>query len=139
MPYYNEAQASYIAQSGVIPYRHKAGHLEILLVRNNRNSRWVVPKGLVEPDMTAAESAIEEAWEEAGLEGEISDTAVGFYTYEKWGGICRVEVYSFRVTYLHDHWPEDFRRRTWFTVNQAADKVRETELKSLILNLPDWI
>ena len=72
-------------QSGVIPYRFKQGVLEILLITSQHRKRWVIPKGVIEPDLTAVESAIQEAWEEAGLTGRASEQTIGSYIYYKWG------------------------------------------------------
>ncbi|WP_371514877.1 NUDIX domain-containing protein [Brevundimonas denitrificans] len=35
------------------------------------HGRWIFPKGMVEDDMTPARSAAKEAWEEAGVRGDI--------------------------------------------------------------------
>ena len=50
-----------IPQSGVIPYRVREGQVEVLVITSSDGLRWVVPKGLVEPGMTAADSAAKEA------------------------------------------------------------------------------
>ena len=49
-----------ILQSGVIPYRWRDGRLEVLLITSMRSGDWIVPKGLIEPDMTAHDSAAKE-------------------------------------------------------------------------------
>lgn len=126
-------------QSGVIPYRFTNGDIEIMLITNRKGKRWVIPKGIVEPDMTPQESALEEAWEEAGIEGELSFDAIGEYRYEKWGGVCRVEVFLLQVHVLAYDWLESFRAREWFTVEQAAKRVREKGLKQIIRDLPTLI
>lgn len=38
-----------------------------------------------------------EAWEEAGVEGEVEQGKLGRYHYEKWGAQCDVTVYAMRV------------------------------------------
>lgn len=53
-----------------------------------------LPKGVVDPGMTPPASAIEEAWEEAGIEGLVDETPLGTDDYEKWGGTCTVEVFA---------------------------------------------
>ena len=40
-------------QSGVIPYRVRKGNLEILLITSRRERRWIIPKGIIEPDYSA--------------------------------------------------------------------------------------
>ena len=47
-------------------------------------------KGIKDPGLSPRESAAKEALEEAGIEGEIADAALGSYTCEKWGATCTV-------------------------------------------------
>jgi 8-oxo-dGTP pyrophosphatase MutT (NUDIX family) len=49
-------------QSGVIPYRRAITGWEFLLITSRNARRWLIPKGLVEPDLTPVESAIKEAF-----------------------------------------------------------------------------
>lgn len=127
----NHPDSLYI-QSAVIPYRIIDGKLRILLITSRRRKRWIAPKGVVEPDMTPADSAAKEAWEEAGIRGEVDQQALGEYTYKKWGGTCTVTVYAMHVTKELRKWPEDFRSRKWLSPKQAAKRVREKDLKRLI-------
>lgn len=126
----------YFRQSAVIPYRRRDGELEVLLVTSSRGRRWVIPKGIVEPGMTPQASACAEALEEAGVEGRITGTCLGTYEYEKWGGTCSVQVFLLLVERVHDAWQEDHRDRRWLSPDDAAGRVRETELKRLLTALP---
>jgi 8-oxo-dGTP pyrophosphatase MutT (NUDIX family) len=101
-------------QSAILPYRMRGGDLEVLIITSRKGSRWVLPKGIVEPGMTAAASAAKEAMEEAGVEGRIVAQSLGNYRYRKWGGTCEVEVFPMEVTTQRKKWPEStFRRREW--------------------------
>ena len=122
----------YYTQSAVVPYRVRDGRVEILLITSRRSKRWIVPKGIVEADLTPQESAAKEAWEEAGVSGEVDATPLGVYRYEKWGDVCHVTVYALRVEEELAAWPEDFRTREWVSAKEAAKRVREAELKALI-------
>ena len=119
-------------QSAVIPYQHRDGHLEVLLITNNRRTRWVLPKGLVDEGLSAAESAAKEAFEEAGLRGVVSPEALGRYEYDKWGGTCVVEVFLMAVTESLDKWQESHRTRRWLPPELAANLVDEPELATII-------
>ncbi len=125
----------YYIQSAVVPYRIRDGKIEILLITSRRRKRWVVPKGIVEPDLSPSESAAREAWEEAGIEGTVAPEPLGTYTYTKWGDLCTVTVYPMRVEVELQNWPEEFRDRTWVSVKKAIKRVREDELKLLIGDL----
>jgi phosphohistidine phosphatase len=129
----------YLPQSGVIPYRQENGQLEILLITSNDGERWVVPKGFIEPGLTAAQSAAKEALEEAGIEGVISEESLGFYTYRKWGSTYRVELFLLRVTRQWDHWQESHRCREWLTVADASGRVSIPDLQNLLLRIPEQV
>ena len=133
----------FVAQSAVIPYRNKKG-LEILLVTSLGTGRWVLPKGHVENEMTPRESAIKEAFEEAGINGKVPDKKVGDYVYHKDdkidGTTYKVAVYAMRVTYELDIWPEDNqRKREWMSAEKAAHSVDEIELRQLILGFAETL
>jgi phosphohistidine phosphatase len=120
-------------QSAVLPVRRRAGRAEILLITSRKRTRWVLPKGVVDPGLSAAASAAKEALEEAGILGRIDPTPLGTYSYSKWGGICDVEVYSMAVTQQLDDWAESHRDRQWLSPREAAARVEEPALKALIL------
>jgi len=64
-------------QCAAIPYRKtEAGNLEILLVTSRGKGNWILPKGNVKPGKSAAVSAAEEAYEEAGARGVIDQALV---------------------------------------------------------------
>ena len=120
-------------QSAAIPLRLRDGVADVLLVTSRSGKRWVIPKGIVEPDLSPAASAAKEAWEEAGVRGIVRPGSVGTYRYRKWGGTCTVEVFILDVERLEDAWPEQaLRRRRWFGIDRAAGLVREEDLAEMI-------
>ena len=56
-----------------------AGRSQVLLVTSRDTGRWVIPKGWPMPDRTPEAAAAREAWEEAGVEGEVSDRCIGLF------------------------------------------------------------
>ena len=56
-------------QFGAVPYRRGAGGLEFLVITSRRTGRWIFPKGGKMPFLSAADTAAEEAYEEAGVRG----------------------------------------------------------------------
>lgn len=122
-------------QSAVIPYRFKSGKLEILLITSLKKKNWIIPKGFVENEMTPQESAVKEAFEEAGVDGKINSEPLGVYYQEKWGGTCRIKVYAMPVENEYDTWPEkDLRIREWFPAKKAIIQIRNDDLKALLKN-----
>lgn len=118
---------------------HKAAPvLEVLLITSLNSKRWILPKGWPEPDLTPAESAAHEAFEEAGVTGKIDAAPVGRYHYlkEKKDGSgmpCHVQVFALQVTkQLHD-WPEKGARELiWLPLDQAAVRVSEPGLRQVL-------
>ena len=131
------ANAKVIRQSAVIPYRWQGERLRVLLITSRRSGDWIVPKGLVEPDMTEHDSAAKEAHEEAGVLGDVGTEPVGSFEYEKWGGVCVVRVYDLEVRRELSDWPEQGdRTRKWVDAGEAADLVKHAALGKLIAGLP---
>jgi phosphohistidine phosphatase len=127
-------------QSAALPYRKRDGHTEVLLVTSRSGRRWLLPKGIVEPGMTAPASAAREAHEEAGIEGAVSDRALGSYRQNKWGGACRIEVFPMQVTREFEDWPEAaIRRRKWLTLKAAAKRLESKKLRGILTSLPKRI
>jgi 8-oxo-dGTP pyrophosphatase MutT (NUDIX family) len=119
-------------QSAVIPYRKGPSGLEVLLVTSRKGTRWVLPKGVVEPNLSPAASAANEALEEAGVRGAIDAEPLGTDQYRKWGGICTVQVFVMEVEEVVADWPEArTRRRAWLTVDDARRRVDEEGLKQI--------
>src|SRR5947209_8870470 len=118
--------SEWILQAAAIPLRQG----RICLVTSSSGKRWVIPKGLIDPVKTAAEIALQEAWEEAGLVGVLRPEPVGSYFYEKYGGTCRVAVFWMDVTEVADQWPERaFRERVWLPAREAVQRIDEAALR----------
>jgi 8-oxo-dGTP pyrophosphatase MutT (NUDIX family) len=127
-------------QSGVIPFRRERDGVRILLIKSRSRKRWVIPKGIVEPDLSPQESAQKEAYEEAGITGKIINGTIGKYAYKKWGGKCTVQVFLLEVEKIFEDWPEAFfRTREWTSVEEASKRVDENQLKKIILTIPAYI
>ena len=110
----------------------------VLLITSRETRRWVLPKGWAERGVEAHEQAASEAFEEAGLEGEIGAVRLGSYRYDKQlrGGRSipvRVDVFPLEVERRHDDWPEKGQRdRLWLPAREAAPLVDEPDLRALI-------
>lgn len=117
------------------------GEIEVLVVTSRDTGRWIVPKGWPIKDKKPWEAAAQEAFEEAGVSGTMSNTPLGTYKYDKWVSKnesipCLVTVYAMAVDKKHKSWPEDDeRRRRWLSPERAAKRVIEPELKAILLGL----
>lgn len=104
-----------LPQAAAIPFRELEGFgYEVLLVTNSSRDAWVFPKGAVKRGHTAENTALREAWEEAGIEGRLMVPAVGCFSYVKGNGLAMVETFLMKVEVVHDAWEEQFeRKRRW--------------------------
>lgn len=125
-------------QVAALCYRRSAKGLRILLITSRDTGRWVIPKGWPMRNRTEAQAAAREAYEEAGLRGEVEERSIGFYIYSKRAGRttafpCMVRLYPLEAREILRKYPEFGQRRVkWFSPAKAARKVREPELAHLI-------
>jgi 8-oxo-dGTP pyrophosphatase MutT (NUDIX family) len=128
-------------QYAALPVAQIDGELRVLLVTSRETHRWVIPKGWAEEDLTPSGLAAKEAYEEAGVVGDITSEPVGCYSYSKRlkdgsSIMCDVEVFRMTVERLLPEWPEHGQReRQWFTPRQAAEQVAEAGLIDLLRSL----
>ena len=112
--------------------------LEVLLITSLNSKRWILPKGWPEADLTEAQSAARESFEEAGVTGKVNATPIGAYHYlkEKKDGSglpCRVEVFALAVTKQLQDWPEKGARTlAWVPLDQAIKQVSELGLRPVL-------
>jgi 8-oxo-dGTP pyrophosphatase MutT (NUDIX family) len=131
-------------QVAALPVRRGPdGALRVMLVTSLQTQRWIIPKGWPWPDHHDHLAAAAEAREEAGVLGEVRAKSIGSYTYQKRkkaAGLVpvRVSVFLLEVREELETWPECKRRqRAWFTLSDAAARVREPELRELILHVEE--
>ena len=126
--------AYYYTQSSVIPYRRHQGELQVLIVSSSKKKHWVVPKGIAGPGHGLQASAGKEAWEEAGVEGDVEQAAIDSYSYAKWGSTCTVSVFPMQVTRMltDDEWEESHRGRQWVSPRVAAMLLKQPELGEIV-------
>jgi len=133
--------AYYYRQSCVVPFRIEDGDINVLLVSSSSGKHWVVPKGIHDPGLSAQESALEEAREEAGILGYTLDAPLGHYKYEKWDATCNVTAFPMVVEQELDfpEWEESHRLRKWVSLEAAVELVNTPELSRIIAQLPAYM
>jgi len=128
-------------QYAALAWRHSGRGREVLLISSRDTGRWVIPKGWPNKGLSPAQTAAREAYEEAGLGGQISKKPIGEFEYGKRlenGRVqpCKVEVFAMEQMVQHPDWPEQGQRTLqWFSVPEAAEAVQEPELKDIIRKL----
>ena len=96
-------------KTGVVATREKNGRTEVLLV-STKNKGWGVPKGNLMPELGKKKTALEEAYEEAGVLGEITDNRKATIEHPDW----TLDLYPMKISKLLKKWPEmDWREREW--------------------------
>ena len=120
-------------QSGVVPVLRAGGETRVVLVTSRKNGQWIVPKGVVERNMSPEESALKKAREEAGVTGAVSGPELGRYSYRKWGGICTVQLFPMAVEAVLDDWDEMHeRKRAVLSPPEAVAAIADRELRALV-------
>ena len=125
-------------QYAALPYRIEAGQVWILLITSRGTRRWVIPKGWPMHGRRPQDAAATEAAEEAGIVGEVEDTPLGSYRYDKRlkgddTSAVQVIVFPFRVQAQAEDWKEQGQRMfEWFRYQRAATLVAEPALRHII-------
>ena len=126
-------------QIGALPFRRgRDGSQRFLLVTSRESRRWVIPKGWPMKGRKPFQAAAREAYEEAGLRGQVGKRPLGYYLYEKRlknleAVLCQVKVFPLRVRKQLKHFPEAHERELrWFTAAEAAQAVAEPGLAAII-------
>lgn len=125
-------------QYGALCFRRGAEGLEVLLITSRGTGRWILPKGWAIKNLSDSGTAAREAFEEAGVVGQVRSKSIGTYRVRKWihGGLpvyCTVQLYPLEVEQLRDKYPEKKqRKRRWFSQAEAASLLGDPELKALV-------
>ena len=120
-------------QGCVVPFRIVDGRLEFCLITTIRSGSWSLPKGFVDAGETPVEAAAREAWEEAGVRGDVDDDSLGSFINTRWGEPAKVVAYLMQVRRTHESWPEqDQRQRLWCPAEEACERVAKSDHKKLL-------
>jgi 8-oxo-dGTP pyrophosphatase MutT (NUDIX family) len=127
-----------LKQVAALPYIETADGRLVLLITTRGFGRWSIPKGWPKPGLADHETAAREAFEEAGIRGEVGAEPIGSFRYTKrlhllsWAK-CSVDVYALRAQCQHLSWPEQQSRRTlWVAPDKAASMVPTSELAEVL-------
>ena len=125
-------------QMAALCHREAEDGREVLLVTSSRG-RWILPKGWPIDGKTGGETAMQEAWEEAGVKsGKVESAPVGTFTSTKHIDdgpdlACVTSVYAIKVKKVSDDFPEaKKRKRRWVKLPEAVDMVDDSGLRKLL-------
>jgi len=126
-----------LLESGALAYRlDRKGEPRVLVLTTTKGKHWGIPKGRTEPHLSFGDNAAKEAFEEAGIRGEVAANSAGMYrTTKRLPGtetVIEVWVYLLKVTQTLDDFPEKGRREIkWVSCDEAAQLLREPLLAKL--------
>lgn len=115
-----------------------------MLVTTRETGRWMVPKGWPIKKLGPVGTAVQEAYEEAGVRGDPGP-AIGSFDYFKMmrkgpNQLCEVEVFPLLVREELVEWPEmSERERRWFTCADASSAVEEERLRMILADMPERV
>eukprot|EP00250_Pteridium_aquilinum_P013391 c21313_g4_i1 orf=333-974(-) len=142
--------------AGCVPFRFRSGcsikndvhhTIEVMMVTTQGGPGLLFPKGGWETDETAEEAACREAYEEAGVRGDLKG-CIGSWDFKSKRqqghsspeGLCRAYMFALVVEEELDFWPEqESRERYWCTSAEAMEKCRyewmQRVLEQFVLHL----
>ena len=116
-----------------IPFRRTETEPEFCLITSLKKQRWIFPKGIIDPGETFVESALKEAYEEAGLRGHILEHDLGHFDDFKWDTQLSVRVVMMQVVECESNWPESKQRqRRWVTRKTGDALLHKAKLKGFL-------
>lgn len=133
-----------LQQVAALVHRLESGVPKVLVITSRGTGRWIIPKGWPQVGRTLAEAALQEAYEEAGIRGEVDDYPIGTYNYSKLDlpperlNQFTVAVYAVLFQSQEQDWPERAQRSyEWVSPQEAADRVDEIELQQILRRFGD--
>ncbi len=116
-------------KSAIIPFLRAGDSIKILLVRNYKDTKWVIPKGTVSKPLKPVVAATKEAYEEAGVLGKPHPLMLGFYLKQ---GVS-VPTFLLEVdVILKEYTERDIRQRLWITRDQIDDMIEDIDLRNIV-------
>lgn len=108
------------------------------MVTSMKKQKWIFPKGYIEFNLSAFESAKKEAYEEAGVVGENETVELGSFKLKKKNETVLLKVFSMEVTKeLKDYPEKNLRKRKWFTIDEMNETVENQDIKIFVTKLRD--
>ena len=129
-------------QFAALPYRLRDGDVEIMLITTRKKKRWSVPKGWPIKRSTPEQTAAIEAFEEAGVRGDVGAKSIGRFKKRRVRNnqsvLCDVQIFPMEVKQQKRKWPEKRQRsRIWVDPRTAATLVSKRGLRRAIVNFED--
>jgi 8-oxo-dGTP pyrophosphatase MutT (NUDIX family) len=120
-----------VHQAGGLVVRHDDDRLAVLLVRAKKDpSIWIFPKGHIEPGESAADAAIREVEEEAGVVAELVGPLGRPQEFQS--GKEQVSVQYFLMRARSESASSEGREKQWFSVDEALRALSFEDARQLV-------
>jgi ADP-ribose pyrophosphatase YjhB (NUDIX family) len=123
--------AGRVPQAGGLVVRDDDDRVAVLLVRAKKDPRvWVFPKGHIEPGESAAEAAVREVEEEAGVVAELLGPIGAPQEFQS--GKEQVSVQYFLMRARSESPSSEGREKRWFPVDEALRALSFEDARQLV-------
>ena len=113
---------------GVIPFRGTGNENIEFLIVSTKNGDWGLPKGNLMKKLGSKGTALQEAYEEAGIIGSVIGQEVSAKIKGK-----QMAFYPMEVKNELAVWPESaWRERKWIRSNEAENYLHHPSLRSIL-------
>jgi 8-oxo-dGTP pyrophosphatase MutT (NUDIX family) len=116
-------------QVGVFAFTDKE---ELVLVTARKSEDWILPKGNTAKRRSDREQAREEAYEEAGLQGNME---LKYSEFDVHGKVKKLRVYPMKVTKMLKDYPEQKQRKRIVTSFDEAERITKGNYSQIIREL----
>jgi 8-oxo-dGTP pyrophosphatase MutT (NUDIX family) len=110
-------------QYGVLPYIQSANKVKLVLITSRKSKNWIVPKGNRILKKSKHATALQEAFEEAGLRGRLSEGDEMHFKIKSNGKQVMLILYPMRVEKMLRVWPEKGQRKRVVVNRHKAVKI----------------
>ena len=119
-------------QAGGIVFRGNKGNAEILVIRAKKNpGHWIFPKGHIERGETAAEAAVREVREEAGVDARVVKPVHPAIEFEIGAERIHVQYYLLAATGGSGKGEKD-RDPRWCAPDAALEAITHDDARALL-------
>jgi len=110
-------------QYGVLPYIQGTNKVKLVLITSRKSKKWIVPKGNRVLKKSKHATALQEAFEEAGLKGQLLEDDAMQFKIKSHGKQVMLILYLMRVDKMFRVWPEKSERKRIVVNHRKAVKM----------------
>ena len=105
---------------------------ELVLVTGRKSEEWILPKGNTAKRRSDRDQAREEAYEEAGLQGNME---LRYFEFDVHGKVNKLRIYPMKVTKMLNDFPEKKQRKRIVTSFDEAERITKGNYSEIIREL----